>query len=279
MHDISRAHVIIEALPYIQKFHKQDIVIKLGGNAMVDAALLHAFSRDLVLLKLVGIRPIVVHGGGPQIDKVLKQCGIVARYVNGLRYTDSATMDIVQMVLGGLVNKQIVDAIHHVAGQAVGLTGKDGKLILAKKITAPDIGWVGEVADVNVAVLQQISNSAYIPIIAPIANDAAGNTLNINADLVASGIATHMQAKKLIFLTNVAGVLDATGQRISKIACGDIDAMIADGVIHGGMIPKIHCARAAISHGVEQVHILDGRNEHSILLELFTNQGVGTLIQ
>ncbi len=285
------AHVLIEALPYIQKFKGKTVVIKFGGNAMVDEALKHSFARDIVLMKLVGINPIVVHGGGPQIGQLLTKLGKTSEFVDGMRVTDSETMDVVEMVLGGLVNKEIVNLINVHGGKAVGLTGKDGNFIHARKINitkagasiddAPeiiDLGHVGEVSSIDPSVVEMLGNSDFIPVIAPIGVGKDGHSYNINADLVAGKVAEVLKAEKLILLTNTAGILDKQGELLTGLTLTDIDNLIADGTISGGMIPKTRCATDALSGGVNSVHIIDGRVNHAVLLELFTNQGVGTLM-
>ncbi|ESS70145.1 acetylglutamate kinase ArgB [Methyloglobulus morosus KoM1] len=285
------ADVLIEALPYIQRFKGKTVVVKFGGNAMVDEALKNSFARDIVLMKLVGLNPIVVHGGGPQIGQLLARLGKTSDFVDGMRVTDSETMDVVEMVLGGLVNKEIVNLINRNGGKAVGLTGKDGDFIRAKKLhiearNKPDIeqqeiidlGYVGEVSSIDPAVVNMLGCSDFIPIIAPIGVGEDGQSYNINADLVAGKIAEILKAEKLILLTNTAGILDKQGNLLTGLTLKDIDSLIADGTISGGMIPKTRCATDAIKGGVNRVHIIDGRVEHAVLLELFTNQGVGTLL-
>lgn len=284
------AHVLIEALPYIQRFKNKTIVVKYGGNAMIDEALKHGFARDIVLMKLVGLNPIVVHGGGPQIGDLLKRLGKTSEFIDGMRVTDSETMDVVQMVLGGLVNKEIVSLINQHGGKAIGLTGKDGDFIHARKIHMTrampegqeseiiDIGHVGEVQSIDPAVVEMLGNSHFIPVIAPIGVGKDGHSYNINADLVAGKIAEVLKAEKLMLLTNTAGILDKEGNLLTGLSVTDIDALIADGTISGGMIPKTRCATDAIKGGVNSVHIIDGRVEHAVLLELFTDQGVGTLL-
>lgn len=284
------AHVLIEALPYIKKFKGKTIVIKFGGNAMVDEALKHSFARDIVLMKLVGINPIIVHGGGPQIGNLLKRLNISTQFINGMRVTDSETMDIVEMVLGGQVNKQIVNMINIHGGKAIGLTGKDGDFIHAKKINLNissaeanaseiiDLGHVGEVSSIDPAVVNMLCNSDFIPVIAPIGVGDDGHSYNINADLVAGKVAEVLKAEKLLLLTNTAGILDKENKLMTGLSISDIDNLIADGTIAGGMIPKTRCATDALKGGVSSVHIIDGRVEHAILLELFTDQGVGTLL-
>jgi acetylglutamate kinase len=284
------ANVLTEALPYIQRFTGKTIVVKFGGNAMIDEALQNSFARDIVLMKLVGMNPIVVHGGGPQIDDLLKKLNIKSEFINGMRVTDSATMDIVEMVLGGTVNKQIVSLINRNGGQAIGLTGKDGQLIRARKLTvqhktpemlAPeiiDIGHVGEVSGVNTAVIDMLINSDFIPVIAPIGVGPDGASYNINADLVAGKIAEVMRAEKLMLLTNVAGLQDKQGNVLTGLSTSQVDGLISDGTIYGGMLPKIACALEAVKGGVTSAHIIDGRVDHAVLLEIFTDAGVGTLI-
>ncbi|NOT11014.1 MAG: acetylglutamate kinase [Methylococcaceae bacterium] len=287
------AEVLIEALPYIQRFKGRTVVVKFGGNAMVDEDLKHCFAQDIVLMKLVGINPIVVHGGGPQIGQLLQKLGKTTGFVDGMRITDSETMDVVEMVLGGLVNKEIVNLINRHGGKAVGLTGKDGDFIRAKKLllntvdslaltkSAPeiiDLGHVGEVSSIDPAVVDMLGRSDFIPVIAPIGVGDDGHSYNINADLVAGKIAEVLKAEKLILLTNTAGILDQQGNLLTGLTLKDIDNLIADGTISGGMIPKTRCATDALKGGVNSVHIIDGRVDHAVLLELFTNQGVGTLL-
>ncbi len=284
------ADVLIEALPYIQRFKGKTIVVKFGGNAMVDEALKSSFARDIVLMKLVGLNPIVVHGGGPQIGQLLEKLSIKTSFVDGMRVTDSETMDVVEMVLGGLVNKEIVSLINRHGGKAIGLTGKDGDLIRAKKITLKkltaetqepeiiDLGHVGEVSSIDPAAFDMLGRSDFIPVIAPIGAGQDGRSYNINADLVAGKIAEVLKAEKLILLTNTAGILDKQGELLTGLSLKDINDLIEDGTISGGMIPKTRCATDAIKGGVNSVHIIDGRVEHAVLLELFTDQGVGTLL-
>ena len=284
------ANVLTEALPYIRRFIGKTIVVKFGGNAMVDNALKEQFARDIVLMKLVGMNPIVVHGGGPQIGNLLSQLNIETRFVDGMRVTDSATMDVVEMVLGGSVNKEIVNLLNHNGGKAVGITGKDGSLIRAKKMevttqspemTAPeivDIGHVGEVESIDISVLEMLINGDFIPVIAPIGVGKDGSSYNINADLVAGKIAEVMQAEKLMLLTNVAGLLDKNGAVLTGMSTSRVEELIADGTIYGGMLPKIRCAQEAVNGGVTSSHIIDGRVPHAVLLEIFTDEGVGTLI-
>lgn len=284
------AQVLTEALPYIQRFTGKTIVIKFGGNAMIDEQLQNSFARDIVLMKLVGMNPIVVHGGGPQIGELLAKLDIKSEFVNGMRVTDSATMDVVEMVLGGTVNKQIVSLINHNGGHAIGLTGKDGQLIRARKLSATrktpdmqapeiiDIGHVGEVASINTSVIDMLVNSDFIPVIAPIGVGSEGASYNINADLVAGKIAEVMRAEKLMLLTNVSGLQDKSGKVLTGLTTTEVDALIDDGTIYGGMLPKIGCALDAVKGGVTSAHIVDGRVAHAVLLEIFTDVGVGTLI-
>ncbi|MGB3610230.1 MAG: acetylglutamate kinase [Cellvibrio sp.] len=284
------ANVLTEALPYIQRFTGKTIVVKFGGNAMIDEALQNSFARDIVLMKLVGMNPIVVHGGGPQIGELLQKLEIKSEFINGMRVTDSATMDVVEMVLGGTVNKQIVSLINRNGGQAIGITGKDGQLIRARKLSftrkSPellepeiiDIGHVGEVSSVNTSVIDMLINSDFIPVIAPIGVGEDGASYNINADLVAGKIAEVLRAEKLMLLTNVAGLQDKEGKVLTGLTTAQVDELIADGTIYGGMLPKIGCALDAVKSGVNSAHIIDGRVEHAVLLEIFTDAGVGTLI-
>ena len=284
------AKVLSEALPFIQRFQGKTMVIKYGGNAMVDEELKRGFARDIVLMKLVGMNPVVVHGGGPQIGKVLKQIGKESEFINGMRVTDSETMDVVEMVLGGLVNKEIVSLINRHGGKAVGLTGKDGELIRARKLKVTknspelnepeiiDIGHVGEVASIDTAVVQMLVKDNFIPVIAPIGVGEDGQSYNINADLVAGKLAIALNAEKLILLTNTAGVLDQNQQLLTGLKAETVDRLIESGVIHGGMLPKVQCALDAVRSGVRNVQIIDGRVEHAVLLEVLTNEGVGTLI-
>jgi acetylglutamate kinase len=284
------AAVLTEALPYIQRFIGKTIVVKYGGNAMIDEDLKNSFARDIVLMKLVGMNPIVVHGGGPQIGSLLAKLNIESHFVDGMRVTDSATMDVVEMVLGGLVNKQIVSLLNKNGGKAIGITGKDGDFIRAKKMTvtrqtpgmeAPeiiDIGHVGEVVEINPAILNMMLSSDFIPVIAPIGFDHTGQSYNINADIVAGKVAALLNAEKLIMLTNITGVQNKAGQVVPALTIDDVNAMIADGTIHGGMLPKIACAIDAMSSGVNSIQIIDGRVPHAVLLEVFTDQGIGTQI-
>ena len=279
--------VLTESLPYIQKFTGRTVVVKYGGNAMTDEKLKQSFARDIVLMKLVGINPIVVHGGGPQIANVLDQLNIESKFVNGLRVTDSKTMDVVEMVLGGLVNKEIVGLLNKNHGKAVGVTGKDGNLIKAKKLRIKpneadeevvDIGQVGKVVSIDTKVLEVMKDSDFIPVIAPIGTDEKGASYNINADSVAGEIAKVLRAEKLILLTNVAGVQGRKGTILTGLSIKQVAKLIADKTIRGGMLPKIECALEAVKGGVHSAHIIDGRVEHAVLLEIFTDEGVGTLI-
>src|SRR5690554_4229993 len=280
------ANVLTEALPYIQQFTGKTIVVKYGGNAMTDEVLKNSFARDIVLMKLVGMNPVVVHGGGPQIGTLLKQLDIQSEFIDGIRVTDSRTMDVVEMVLGGLVNKEIVGLLNKNQGKAIGITGKDGNLIQAKKLLKKsaidskmmDMGQVGSVEKINREVLDTFKESNFIPVIAPIGTDKNGATYNINADTVAGEIAKVLDAEKLMLLTNIAGVMDKSGKVVTGLTTTQVDSMIADGTIHGGMLPKIECALDAVNSGVRSAHIIDGRVEHAILLEIFTDTGVGTLI-
>ena len=290
------AHVLTEALPYIQRFQGKTIVIKYGGNAMVDDALKNGFARDIVLMKLVGINPVVVHGGGPQIGQLLQRLGKQSEFVDGMRVTDSETMDVVEMVLGGLVNKEIVSLINQQGGCAVGLTGKDGGMIRATQLVMSrtpskleaaelnvpeiiDMGHVGEVASIDASLINMLVSGNFIPVVAPIGVGADGRSYNINADLVAGKLAEVLQAEKLMLLTNIPGVLDKQGNVLTNLDPRQVDALIADGTLYGGMLPKIRCALEAVQGGVKAAHIIDGRVEHAVLLELFTDEGVGTLIR
>ena len=288
---VSVASVLTESLPYIQKFHGSTIVVKYGGNAMITDELTQTFARDIVLMKLVGMNPIVVHGGGPQIGDLLEKLKIPTRFVDGMRVTDAATMDVVEMVLGGLVNQDIVSLINAVGGRAVGITGKDGQLIQAHKLqlrrdthelNAPeiiDIGAVGEIDTINRDVVDTLIGAGFIPVIAPIGVGSMGESYNINADTVAGKLASHLGAEKLMLLTNTAGILDKAGNTLTGLSLADVDALIADGTIHGGMLPKVRCALDAVAEGVRSAHIIDGRIRHAVLLEVFTDTGVGTLIR
>tara|TARA_A100001391_G_scaffold32743_1_gene17565 strand:- start:14764 stop:15663 length:900 start_codon:yes stop_codon:yes gene_type:complete len=287
------ARVLIEALPYIQRFSGTTVVIKYGGNAMENDELKNSFARDVVMMKQVGINPVIVHGGGPQIGDLLTRLGKESKFVQGMRVTDQETMDVVQMVLGGLVNKDIVNLIQHNGGQAVGLTGKDGRLIRASKMVLKnldaddpelnaseiiDIGHVGEVRSIDTRVLDLLGGSDFIPVIAPIGVDDQGVSYNINADLVAGKVAEVLRAEKLILLTNVAGLKDKEGNVLTGLTAERVNTLIKDGTIHGGMLPKIRCALEAVENGVHTSHIIDGRVAHAVLLEILTDKGVGTLI-
>ena len=285
------AEVLIEALPYIKRFKGKTMVIKYGGNAMSDDALKLSLARDVVLMKLVGTNPVLVHGGGPQIGALLKKLGKKSEFINGMRVTDSETMDVVEMVLGGSVNKEIVNLINQQGGNAVGLSGKDGELIRARKLSIKnadspelvsdeiiDLGHVGVVDSIDTEVVNLLTQGGFIPVIAPVGVDADGQSYNINADLVAGKIAEVLCAEKLIMLTNTPGLLDADGKVLTGLSVKQVDALIKEGVIHGGMLPKIHAALDAVHAGVKASHIIDGRVEHTVLLEVFTDVGVGTLI-
>jgi acetylglutamate kinase len=285
------ADVLIEALPYIRRFRGKTMVIKYGGNAMVDDALKHGFARDVVLMKLVGVNPVIVHGGGPQIGSLLGRLGKDSVFVQGMRVTDSETMDVVEMVLGGLVNKEIVNLINRHGGSAVGLTGKDGDLIRARQLLlrrdAPelaepeiiDLGHVGEVQSIDVSVVNMLVQGDFIPVIAPIGVGDDGRSYNINADLVAGKLAEVLQAEKLLLLTNTPGLLDDQGALIPELDVGRVEELTRHGIIHGGMLPKVRCAVDAVQAGVHTAHIIDGRVEHAVMLDLFTDEGVGTLIR
>jgi len=281
-----KAEILAEALPYIRKFHGKTIVVKYGGNAMTEERLKHGFARDVILLKLVGMNPVVVHGGGPQIDNALKRLGKQGTFVQGI--TDEDTMEVVEWVLGGEVQQDIVMLINHYGGQAVGLTGKDGGLIRARKMMMADrenpgqfidIGFVGEIDAINPAVVKALQDDAFIPIISPIGFGEDGQAYNINADLVAGKIAEILKAEKLIMMTNIPGVMDKKGNLVTDLSAREIDEMFADGTISGGMLPKISSALDAAKSGVNTVHIIDGRIEHSLLLEVLTEQAFGTMIR
>ena len=280
------AEILIEALPYIQALDQKTVVIKFGGNAMVDEDLKSSFAQDIVLLKQVGVNPVIVHGGGPQIGKLLEQIGKKSRFIEGMRVTDNETMDVVEMVLGGQVNKQIVALINRHGGRAVGLTGKDGGLISARKMhltgsdsEAHDLGQVGEVEAIDPAVVKMLDDDDFIPVIAPIGVGSDGSSYNINADLVAGELAKVLGAEKLLLLTNTPGVLDPEGKLLTGLSAEQTEGLIEDGIIHGGMLPKVRCALDAVKGGVRTSQIIDGRVKHSVLLELLTDSGVGTLIQ
>ena len=279
------AKILTESLPYIQRFTGKTFVIKFGGNAMTDPTLHESFARDVVLMKLVGMNPVVVHGGGPQIGQLLDRLDIETRFINGMRVTDEHTMDVVEMVLGASVNKEIVASIHRNGGRAIGITGKDGQLIQARKLGGvwggedqPDIGQVGEVASIDTDILSMLSDSDYIPVIAPVAGSEDGSTYNINADLVAGKLAEVLRAEKLMLLTNVAGLLDADGKTLTGLSSDQVETLIQSDVIQGGMLPKVQCALDAVKSGVTSAHIIDGRVPHAALLEIFSDEGIGTLI-
>jgi len=283
-----RAKILAEALPYIQRFHGKTIVIKYGGNAMTEAQLKESFASDVVLLKLVGMNPVIVHGGGPQIDELLKKVGKKGEFVQGMRVTDAETMDVVEMVLGGQVNKDIVSLINRHGGRAVGLTGKDGGFIRARKLKVRgdsdsekliDIGHVGEVEAIDPEVVQVLTAQNFVPVIAPVGVGKKGESYNINADLVAGKVAEILKAEKLVVLTNTPGVLDKNGELLTGLTAKKVDELFADGTISGGMLPKIGSALDAVRNGVNACHIIDGRVEHALLLEILTNEGVGTLIK
>jgi acetylglutamate kinase len=277
------ASVLNEALPYLQRYTGQTVVIKYGGNAMTDEKLQRSFAKNVVMMKQVGINPVVVHGGGPQIGQMLERLAIDSKFIDGMRVTDEATMSVVEMVLGGSVNKSIVSLLNQVGGRAIGLTGKDADLIQATPLALPGrpadaLGYVGEVAKINTEVLNKLTADDIIPVIAPIGTDKSGASYNINADLVASSIAIALNASRLLLLTNTPGILDDDGRLVTGLTPTDIAAMIAKGTLHGGMLPKVQCAVDAVAAGVRSVVIIDGRVEHAVLLELFTSEGVGTLI-
>lgn len=275
------AQVLTEALPYIRRFAGKTFVVKYGGNAMGDDDMIDSFARDIVLMKAVGMNPVVVHGGGPQIGKHLEKLGKKSEFIDGMRVTDAETMDVVEMMLGGLVNKAVVNAINQQGGRAVGLTGKDGGLIRAKKMTVPggDIGQVGEVEAIDPRVVDHLEAGGFIPVIAPVGVGASGEAYNINADLVAGKLASVLKAEKLMLLTNVSGLMDKQGKVLTGLTVAQVNALIADGTIYGGMLPKIACALDAVQSGVKSSVIIDGRLDHAVLLELFTNEGIGTLIK
>jgi acetylglutamate kinase len=285
------ADILIESLPYIQLFYGSTIVIKYGGHAMVDEQLKKDFASDVVLLKFIGINPVIVHGGGPQINKVLNQMGITSTFVRGMRVTDQSTMNVVEMVLGGRVNKSIVNQINQQKGKAVGLTGKDGGLLIAKKMQIyhqsddnkpPEIidpGMVGEVVNVDPTIIHTLTEKDFIPVIAPVGVGKSGETYNINADLVASKISQALNARRLILMTDVDGVQNEAGQLLSTVTSQDIPGLISNKIISGGMIPKVECAVEAISHTVKKAHIINGKTRHAVLLELFTDKGIGTEIK
>jgi acetylglutamate kinase len=285
------AHILTEALPYIQRYSGKTIVIKYGGNAMTDEKLKKSFARDIVLLKQVGINPVIIHGGGPQIGKLLEQIGKESHFIEGMRVTDNETMDVVQMVLGGLVNKQIVSDINQAGGKAIGLTGKDGNLIVAEKLKLKgkqidnqppeiiDLGHVGSIKKINAGIVKLLDSEKYIPVIAPIGVGEDGESYNINGDIVAGKMAAVLNSEKLLLLTNTPGVLDKQGDLLTGLNEKSIDALKADGTIQGGMIPKIQCALDAVEAGTKSACIIDGRVPHAVLLELLTDEGMGTLIK
>jgi acetylglutamate kinase len=287
---VQKASILMEALPYIRRFFHQTMVIKYGGHAMVDEHLKNSFAKSIVLMKYIGLNPVIVHGGGPQIKKVLDRMQITSQFVQGVRVTDSQTLDVVEMVLGGKVNKEIVHLINQQGGRAIGLSGKDGQLILARKMKlfksrGPedppeliDMGMVGEVIEINTDIIRTLEEHHFIPVIAPIGVGRSGRTYNINADLVAGQVASALKATKLILLTDIEGVKNRKGDLIPTLKTGEIPSLIENGTISGGMIPKVNCCLEAISQGVEKAHIIDGRVENALLLELFTDSGVGTEI-
>ena len=283
-----KAEVLAQALPYIKKYHGKTILIKYGGNAMTENRLKEGFARDVILLKLVGMNPVVVHGGGPQIDDALKKLGKAGTFIQGMRVTDEETMEVVEWVLGGEVQQDIVMLINHFGGQAVGLTGKDGGLIHARKMMIPnkekvgemlDLGFVGEIESINPAVVKALQDDAFIPVISPIGFGQDGQAYNINADLVAGKMAEILKAEKLVMMTNIPGVMDKSGNLLTDLTAKEIEALFADGTISGGMLPKISSALDAAKSGVNSVHIIDGRIEHSLLLEILTEQAFGTMIR
>ena len=282
----AKARVLFEALPYIQRFHGKTIVVKFGGNAMADNELKTLFARDVVLLKLVGINPVVVHGGGPQIEQVLARLGKKGEFIQGMRVTDAETMDVVEMVLGGQVNKEVVELINQAGGKAVGLTGQDGAFIRARKMLLPskdneaiDLGQVGEIESIDPGVISTLEQGGFIPVVAPIGTGADGTTYNINADLVAGKLAEVLSAEKLVVLTNTPGVLDKDGKLLTNLTPRKIDDLVSKGVVSGGMLPKIGSVLDAARAGVRSCHIIDGRVPHALLLEVLTDEGVGTLIR
>jgi acetylglutamate kinase len=275
------ARVLTEALPYIRRFGGKTVVVKYGGNAMKDDDMIASFARDIVLMKLVGMNPVVVHGGGPQIGQHLEKLGKQSRFVEGMRVTDEETMDVVEMMLGGLVNKAIVSQLNHQGGRAVGLTGKDGGMIRARKllVKGEDIGQVGEIEKIDPRVVAHLETGGFIPVIAPVGVGENGEAYNINADTVAGKLASVINAEKLMLLTNTQGVLDKQGRVLTGLSVQQVEGLVADGTIFGGMLPKIRCALDAVNSGVKSAHIIDGRITHSVLLELFTDEGIGTLIR
>lgn len=291
---IKKANILVEALPYIRTFAGKTLVIKYGGKAMTDEALKEGFAQDAVLMKYVGLNPVIVHGGGHQIDQMLARLGLEARFRHGVRITDQPTMDVVEMVLGGKINKEIVDLLNRHGGKAVGLTGKDGGMILAKPLTVKawserlcaepegspdeDFGLVGEVQSVNPALLAKLQENNFIPVIAPVGTDREGHSYNINADLVAGAVASSLKAEKLLVLTDVKGIRDAKGRHVSTLSRKDMQRMVKKGTIREGMLPKVHACLTALEGGVRKAHIIDGRMPHAILLEIFTDRGIGTEI-
>ncbi len=287
---LEKAAILSESLPYIRKFYGKTLVIKYGGHAMVDERLQESFARDIVLLKFIGINPVIVHGGGPQIGAVLERMGIKSSFIQGMRVTDQDTMDVVEMVLVGKVNKNIVNLINLHGGNAVGLSGKDGRLLEAEKLLMYDtpkadrppeiidVGKVGRVAGVNPVILQRLDEAGFIPVIAPVGVDARGETYNINADLVAGAMAAALRAEKLVLLTDVAGVCDASGKLLSSLDREAVERLVQEGAVRGGMLPKINCCLDALEAGVAKAHIIDGRQPHCLLLEIFTSEGIGTEI-
>ena len=283
-----KANVLAEALPYIQRFYDKTIVIKYGGNAMTEPGLMDSFAKDVVLLKLVGMNPVVVHGAGPQIGELLKKIGKQSDFIQGMRVTDEETLDVVEMVLGGLVNQDIVTLINKHGGKAVGLTGKDGNFIHAKKMLVPskeeagkwlDIGQVGEIVGIDPAIIELLDSKDFIPVVAPLGTDPQGNSYNINADVAAGKLAGVLKAEKVVFMTNTPGVLDKQGNLLTGLTPKQIDDLTADGTISGGMTPKVGYALDAVNSGVKTAHIIDGRVDHALLLEVLTKEGVGTLIK
>lgn len=275
---MEKIDILLEALPYIERFSGSTFVIKYGGAAMEEESLKHEFAKDIVLLKYVGINPVVVHGGGPQIERMLTKLEIPTRFVDGLRVTDEATLEVVEMVLSGSINKRIVKDIQDNGGQAIGLSGKDGRLIMARRIEGKDIGLVGEVVRVNGLILKEISKAGYVPVIAPLGSGIDGNTYNINADTVAGAVAKALLAEKLILLTDVPGVLDDVSKPISVLKTDEVRSLLNSKTIRGGMIPKVKCCLDALHGGVKKTHIIDGRVPHALLLEIFTRTGIGTQI-
>lgn len=273
-----KIQTLLEALPYISRFAGSVFVIKYGGAAMEEESLKKEFAKDVALLKYVGINPVIVHGGGPMIGKLLKDLQIPTRFVNGLRVTDEKTLEVAEMVLSGLVNKEIVKNINDMGGKAIGLSGKDGRLLMAKQVEDREVGLVGEITSVDVAIIKDISRHGYIPVIAPIADGVDGKAYNINADTAAGSIAAALSAEKFILLTDVQGVMGADGKLISVLKRSEIEKLINDNVVTGGMIPKVTCCTEALKGGVREAHVVDGRTPHAILLEVFTDSGVGTQI-